>query len=163
MNIDGFWELIGQACREEPSDSDARQRALARLLERLPTEALSLFAEHFDAAIDTAYTWPLWGAAYVIGGGCSDDAFADFRSSLVSRGRAAYEKAVSAPDSLAEMDLGQDEWFHEGFAYVPTQALKKRLGTIKARINPAPAEPIGAPWSEEELPTLFPRLSAKYG
>lgn len=163
MNIDDFWELIGQAYREAPSDSGARERVLARLLEQLPTEALSLFAEHFDASVDTAYTWPLWGAAYVIGGGCSDDAFADFRGSLISRGRAAFEQAMSAPDSLVEIDLDETEWFHEGFAYVPTQVLKKRLGTIRIRSKPAPAEPIGAPWSEEDLPTLFPRLSAKYG
>jgi hypothetical protein len=163
MNIDELWELIGQAYREEPSDSKARERALARLLERLPTETLSGFAGHFDAAIDAAYTWPLWGAAYVIGGGCSDDTFADFRSALVSRGRVAYAQSVSAPDSLAEIDLDETEWFHEGFAYVPTQALKKRLGTIKIRSNPSPTEPIGVPWSEEDLPTLFPRLSAKYG
>ena len=163
MNIDDFWEVIDNAYREAPSDSGARERVLARLLEQLPTEALSLFAEHFDASMDTAYTWPLWGAAYVIGGGCSDDAFADFRGSLISRGRAAFEQAISAPDSLAEINLDETEWFHEGFGYLPTQALKKRLGTVRIGSKPSPTEPSGAPWSDEDLPTLFPRLSARYG
>jgi hypothetical protein len=42
-----------------------------------------------------------WAAAYLIGGGCSDDGFIDFRAGLIAQGHAWYEMAVASPDSLA--------------------------------------------------------------
>lgn len=46
-------------------------------------------------------TWNLWGAAYVINGGCSDDCFEYFRGWLVLQGRETFERALANPDSLA--------------------------------------------------------------
>ena len=45
----------------------------------------------------------LWGAAQLINGSCSDDAFRDFRVWLVGRGRHAYESALKNPDTLADI------------------------------------------------------------
>ena len=51
---------------------------------------------------ERAYTWDLWGAAYVIEDGCSDDCFRDFRAYLISlgphalRGRAARPRRARA-------------------------------------------------------------------
>ncbi|MFD6293827.1 DUF4240 domain-containing protein [Streptomyces sp. NPDC060235] len=41
-------------------------------------------------------------AAYLIGGGCSNDSFMDFRAGLIALGRDWYEKATADPDSLAD-------------------------------------------------------------
>src|SRR5271169_5861141 len=60
------------------------------------------FAVLFDSMMDRAYSYGLWGAAYVIHGGCGDDAFTDFRASLISRGKEAFERAIRDPDSLAD-------------------------------------------------------------
>ena len=48
-----------------------------------------------------AQTWDLWGAAYLVNGGCSDDGFVYFRAWLISQGRAIYTAAVENPDSMA--------------------------------------------------------------
>lgn len=32
------------------------------------------------------YRRDLWAAAYIIGGGCSDDSFIDFRAGLIAQG-----------------------------------------------------------------------------
>ncbi|GAA1585730.1 hypothetical protein GCM10009678_80400 [Actinomadura kijaniata] len=48
-----------------------------------------------------SYRGDLWGAAYLINGGASDDGFDYFRGWLVSQGRAVYEAALADPDSLA--------------------------------------------------------------
>ncbi|MEI5006890.1 DUF4240 domain-containing protein [Streptomyces sp. PmtA] len=46
--------------------------------------------------------WDVRAAAYVIGRGCSDDSFMDFRAGLIALGRAWYERAIGPPDSLAD-------------------------------------------------------------
>ncbi|XIE77187.1 DUF4240 domain-containing protein [Streptomyces sp. SBR177] len=51
---------------------------------------------------DAVYRWDVWAAAYLIGGGCSDDGFMDFRAGLIALGRDWYERAAACPDSLAE-------------------------------------------------------------
>jgi hypothetical protein len=48
------------------------------------------------------YRWDVWAAACLIGGGCSDDSFIDFRAGLIAQGRVWYQKAADSPDSLAD-------------------------------------------------------------
>ncbi|MCF2533984.1 DUF4240 domain-containing protein [Yinghuangia soli] len=56
----------------------------------------------FTELSDAAYRWDAWAAAYLIGGGCSDDSFIDFRAGLTLQGRDWYERALVNPDNLAE-------------------------------------------------------------
>ena len=46
-----------------------------------------------------SYSWNLWGAAYVINGGCSDDGFDYFRAWLIAMGRSVFERAVRDRDA----------------------------------------------------------------
>jgi Protein of unknown function (DUF4240) len=48
------------------------------------------------------YRLALWGAAYLINGGCSDDGFDYFRGWLLSQGHATWQAALADPDSLAD-------------------------------------------------------------
>jgi hypothetical protein len=68
------------------------------------------FAILFDTMMDRAYSYKLWGAAYVIHGGCDNDTLDDFRSSLISRGRSYFERAIADPDSLADEPF-DETWF----------------------------------------------------
>lgn len=162
MNVETFWNLIDRACQSEAESPDETEAALAELLQSLSVADLVAFAHHFDGAMDRAYRWDLWGAAYLIGGGCSDDAFNDFRSSLIARGHKAYEQALADPDSLADVDLDEEAWFHEGFAYVAAAEFDRRGLKTPPRSSPHPAEPEGQAWSEDELEGRFPRLSRKH-
>ena len=51
------------------------------------------------------YRTPLWGAAYVINGGCSDDGFDYFRGWLILQGREVFEHVVADPDVLADLPV----------------------------------------------------------
>ena len=77
--------------------------------------------------MDSAYCWSLWGAAYVINGGCSDDPFVDFRASLISRGRQVFERALSDPDSLADEDFDGSDWFNEGYQYAVADGVRSAV------------------------------------
>lgn len=59
-----FWAIIERAAT--PSDLHSE-------LGTLTEDQLLEFEHHHARYIDQAYTWDLWGAAYVINGGCSDD------------------------------------------------------------------------------------------
>ena len=45
---------------------------------QLPAAEIEAFDRLLYEKIDAAYRWSLWGAAYVINGGCSDDGFEYF-------------------------------------------------------------------------------------
>jgi hypothetical protein len=101
----------------------------------------------------------MWGAPYVIHGGCSDDTFNDFRSSLISRGRACFERAIADPDSLSDEAFDETAWFHEGYQYAVTAGVKAVGGLRPGRQHPD--RPSGEDWVEDDLRELFPRLSIK--
>src|SRR5262245_47282664 len=71
MDEAGFWKIVGDVHDESPDDMDAKSEALKRALSALTAKDALAFRELFDAMMNRAYSWPLWGAAYVINGGCS--------------------------------------------------------------------------------------------
>ena len=157
MDIDGFWAIIQR--------SDSPQH-LHRQLQELSPSDLADFEVHHATQYARSYDWGLWGAAYIIYGGCSGDGFDYFRAWLVSRGREVYERALSDPESLADIDLIGSE---DGEAWMsPTMyVVERRTGTYayvaEDRRPPRPAKPTGEDWDEDELESRFPRLWATFG
>jgi len=162
VQTDDFWKIIDRVHAGNPDDMDAKCEALGAELRKLSEPDLRSFIEHFDDANARAYDWKLWGAAYLIHGGCSDDAFSDFRATLISMGRKFYERALADPDSLADVDYDEDSAFYEGYQYVKNDVAQERLGEIPKRSKPHPARPSGVSWEEDDLPALLPRLSRKF-
>jgi len=169
MTNDQFWALVASSKAASGGTFDGYLQALVWRLSKLRPEEILDFQRIFDEYMDQAYSWDLWGAAYVIGGGCSDDGFTDFRSWLISLGREIYEQALVTPDSLAEVALGpgaEEDAFFEEFAYVASRAYEQKTGQEMTYCRRShPSEPTGQRWAEHgpELSHRFPRLSAKYG
>src|SRR5437868_368255 len=97
MDETRFWKIIDRVRRSEDDPYEAMHAALSRL----SADEIAAFAALYNARIDEAELTNLWGAAYLINGGCSDDGFHYFRVWLVSQGRKVYEAALANPDSLA--------------------------------------------------------------
>ncbi|WP_051327415.1 DUF4240 domain-containing protein [Desulfatibacillum aliphaticivorans] len=163
MNKDEFWQIIEAVHDESDGNMDRKCELLKNRLLKLKDQDLRDFIRHFDSADAFAYTWPLWGAAYVMHGGCSDDSFSDFRATLISLGRKIYEAALADPESLANLDFEYDEDLcYEGFQYVKYDVAEEKLGDIPDRDIPFPDEPSGEEWDEENVDNLYPLLAAKY-
>ena len=145
MNLGDFWEII-----EKGKDSDDPESVLATQLEELEPSEIESFQDHFDSLIDKAYRWDLWGAAYMIGGGCSDDGFIDFRYALISKGKEVYERALENPDSLS--DLGPEaELDNEAFGYVAQQVYEEIKGCDMPRSQRIQSEEsMGEEWDFED-------------
>ncbi|MFJ2774799.1 DUF4240 domain-containing protein [Streptomyces sp. NPDC087300] len=106
MNIDEFWTVIETARTDAASASGNPSQAFASaLVERLAATSKQTILEYqqcFDQLHGAIYRWDIWAAGYLIGGGCSDDAFMDFRAGLIAQGRQWYDRAATAPDVLAQ-------------------------------------------------------------
>jgi hypothetical protein len=102
MDEENFWAIVQSANDISGGSMDRKCDVLRQQISALSKDAALEFGRLFDAMMDKAYHWPLWGAAYAIHGGCGDDSFMDFRASLISRGRQAFERALSDPDTLAD-------------------------------------------------------------
>ncbi|WP_030595559.1 DUF4240 domain-containing protein [Streptomyces fulvoviolaceus] len=101
MDTDEFWNLIETARSNTTADHRFHQAMVALLVYRSPPDILE-YEARFDALHDALYRWDVWAAAYLIGGGCSDDSFMDFRAGLITQGRTWYERAAAAPDRLGD-------------------------------------------------------------
>jgi Protein of unknown function (DUF4240) len=157
-----FWELVQRAHDAAGDDMDRKCEVLKAEVGMLSRNDANDFAIFFDAMMDRAYSWELWGAAHVINGGCGDDTFNDFRSSLISRGRSCFERAIADPDCLADEPFDETAWFYEGYQYAVGDGVKAVAGMRPGRRHPLPDRPSGEAWVEDDLPELFPRLNAKF-
>src|SRR5262249_58406734 len=110
-------------------DQERQLAAVRKQLRKLSPEEVRDFARWLDEKLVGAYTWDLWGAAYLINGGCSDDGFHYFRAWLISRGQAVYEGAVQNPDSLAGLtDPERDDYEFEDLWHIPQDVYKELTG-----------------------------------
>src|SRR5258708_3250267 len=81
-----FWAIIEAGRRRARADPEYQLAAVRKQLLKVLAEEVRDFHRLFNRKLADAYTWDLWGAGYLINGGCSDDGFHYFRAWLISRG-----------------------------------------------------------------------------
>jgi Protein of unknown function (DUF4240) len=161
-----FWRLIAQARQAADGESDDVSHQLQDLLTGLPPQQIVAFDRLRHGLDRRAYTWDLWGAAYVIEDGCSQDCFRDFRAYLISLGRDSYEAALRDPDSLATVvqDAETGDW--ENAENVAPDAYASVTGDdYPLDDSDLSGSPRGTPWDAEDEDTLiarYPRLAARF-
>jgi hypothetical protein len=163
MTLDQFWCVVEKVHHASKGDMDRKCELLDAELRGLPLDEIRSFHAHFYECLDRAYSWELWAAAFIIGGGCSDDKFSDFRSTLISMGRQTFERTLADPQSLADIDYDAETADYEGYQYVPSRVERDLTGGQGfPRSRPRPDEPSGMIWHEDKVADLYPRLAKKY-
>ena len=159
MDNDQFWQIIETAKRKHPEDGELRVEAIRDHLSRLAPHEIIAFDSILDEYLDRAYSWDLWGAIYLMNGGCSDDGFTDFRGWLISRGREVYERAMADPDSLADVfDPSQDDYELQDMLSVAVNAYAVSTGEeMPSRTRTFP-ELAGERWAAKDLHERYPRI-----
>ncbi|MEV7783413.1 DUF4240 domain-containing protein [Kitasatospora sp. NPDC088351] len=107
MNTQQFWKLIEEARSQVPApdNGDAVARRATALLALRPAEEIVAAQQILWNLMADSYRAPLWGAAYMINGGCSDDGFDYFRGWLITQGRATFESVIADPDRLSVLPV----------------------------------------------------------
>jgi Protein of unknown function (DUF4240) len=162
MTLDQFWTIVEDVHRDSSGDMDLKCELLGEWLRQMSLEEVQSFYEHFTDCKYQAYNWELWAAAYIIGHGCSDDAFSDFRSTLISMGREVFERALADPESLADMHYDAEQAHYEGYQYVPFMIYKEMSGREIPNYRGQPKEPSGQNWEESKVGELYPKLARAY-
>ena len=166
MDDAAFWQLTADTRAESGNDTGRQSELLEERLSRLPGPQIVDFGRIRHELDQRAYSWDIWGAAYVIDDGCSDDCFRDFRAYLISLGRDAYEAALRDPDSLAPIvqDAEQGDW--ENADNVAPDAYESATGEdFPADDSDLSGDPSGEPWDDEDQEALvqrYPALAAKF-
>jgi hypothetical protein len=68
MTDERFWEIIQRSYDKSDGDIDGQEEALAEELAPLSPEEIRAFDRIFTEQRRRAFTWGLWGAAYIING-----------------------------------------------------------------------------------------------
>lgn len=126
MEIERFWQLMETS--HVPQDLDEQAEKIRELLSELPAAEVAGFDQTLRRLLNRAYSWDLWGAAYLVSGGCSDDGFEYFRSWLVAQGKDNYERALSNPDSLANIETLEEEVEFEELWHIAEEVYETKTG-----------------------------------
>ena len=128
LNIDQFWDIISDSSKKSENFEGIALCLVNKLVTLDVQEILwgNIFIEYWNLSFKSK----LWAAAFVIEGGCSDDAFMDFRAGLIALGKKIYLNALADPDSLA--DLSIECFSDEMLNYIGKDAYNKKVN------NPRP-------------------------
>lgn len=166
MDETEFWEIVDGTREAAGGDPEDHAELIVERLVRSDPDSVLDFARHFEVRYNRAYRWDLWGAAWVLLGGTSDDAFDYFRCWLIGQGREVFEGAVHDPDSLAELLDDFDEELDgdgEELGYAADEAYEQLTGVVAPDLGipPAPSEPEGTAIDFEDdavMAQRYPRL-----
>ncbi|AKG36176.1 DUF4240 domain-containing protein [Paenibacillus durus] len=180
MTTKYFWELIANSKKHGAEQVEW----LIQELVKKENEEILEFEIKFRNKLEQSYTSSLWGAAFVIMGGCSDDGFDYFRGWLISRGEEVFNQAINNPEFLAEYltedNLQEDEFApqleeilsvsSDAYTYQKTGTFEYNEDTYTDFFNELEArgytfEPIDIKldWEEEDLEERYPLLWDRFG
>ena len=166
MEEKDFWKIIGAASKKAKGVPEEIPDHVATALKRLDAREIIAFDEVMTRLLDEAYRWDLWGAAYLMCGGCADDGFEHFRAWLISRGEAAYRSALEDPDSLASLvdPDGVAEYDCEELLYAASVAHEEKTGEdLPPSRGTRPKAPAGKRWSEDGVEAAYPKIAKAVG
>ena len=162
MEEDAFWSIIEKSRAASRGQYETQIHALEQILVALKPFEIEKFDRRFTELLAASYDWKLWGAAYVINGGCSDDCFDYFRQYLIAHGKEKFYQTLKDPESCADWIKSdeQEEW--EGLQYAAMNAYKQKTGRELPQYNIARFELKGKPFDEETVDKQYPKLAKKF-
>ena len=135
----------------------------------LSNQDLVDFDKFFNQRMRKAFTWDLWGAAFVMAGCNSEDAFIEFRSWLISRGQSDFDKALKCADDMAEFEsiplLNQLYYpFLDDYDLIAGIVFEERNGEELDFVHSGQLQPKGKRFKDKAkfLKTQYPKLFEKY-
>ncbi|MDF7812841.1 DUF4240 domain-containing protein [Hymenobacter sp. YC55] len=177
MDNNEFWWLIDKAKEKSKGNRTLQEQLLISSLTECLLDEIVEFECILREYLIEADDFKIIAAQKIIDGYVIDDPYLYFRCWLIGQGREVFMSALHDPDTLADvMDEPYQDF--EELLYVATAAYEQRTGKKenddKEDVFPrgvASARGLdydfgsftkGDDWTEEQLPTMFPRLWAKF-
>jgi Protein of unknown function (DUF4240) len=170
MDETEFWEIIDSARQDAGGDPEEQADLVVERLTGLDPDSVLDFARHFESRVARAFRWDVWGAAFVLLGGASDEAFDSFRCWLVGQGRHVFEGALHHPDDLATLlDTVRDGIEDDGepLGYAADEAYEQLTGLTMPDLGmDTPLEPEGDAFdfdNDSAMRDRYPKLWERFG
>jgi hypothetical protein len=181
MTANEFWNIIETAHQQADGDQDTQMETLETTLEELEPAELLEFHNFFQEAHTVSYRANLWGAGFLMNGGCSDDGFDYFRGWLIAQGRKVFEAALENPDSLADaipqdaeadfefenediLNLAGRVW--EAKTGLESEAFYAQVKTYRydqAKLGDLELWSTNGDADKKKCPAIYPKLWTKFG
>jgi hypothetical protein len=162
MDLESFWRAVSMARDESGGEADRTAGVLLEVLVEQSIETILGFDRALYELIARSYTRQLWAAAFILNYGTSDDRFEYFVGWLIAQGQEIFEAALFEADSLADVVEAEGAAECESMLYTAQYAYERRtsqeIPTRQRRVPPGDVTLL----KEEELPSLCPRLWAKF-
>lgn len=150
MDDDVFWTLINES-RSEAEGIEEIVDILRDKLERMRASEIRKFQKQLYQKLADLADWDLWALAYIVRGGCSDDAFEYFRAWVVLQGKDYFDLAVKDVASFArEFDWSEDPQA-EDLLYIASEAYENIKLEPMPYITRAKEKMRGMEWIETDL------------
>ena len=162
MNEDEFWKLIDKSRAGANNNYQAQITSLKTILLTLEPSDIEKFDNTFTALLAASYNYKLWGASYVINGGCSDDCFDYFRQYLIGHGKEKFYNTIKDPESCVSWIKSEEEDNWEGLQYSAMEAYKQKTGKEIPKTYQPKFELKGKPFDEETVMKQYPKLAKKF-
>ena len=180
MDRPRLWVMVEAARPAQGWGCTQHAARLVAALAQLPVVEILAYQQIHDQLMAESYHWDLWGAAYLLNFGCSDDGFDYFRGWLLAQGRMVWEAALQDPDGLAELPQVRalapqrrwQSWFWcQDILGVAYEAYERRTGqpvteaTVRGIFGATagPSTPGGERWDpddDQQMCRRYPRLFA---
>jgi hypothetical protein len=162
MEENEFWKLIDKSSAAANNNYQQQISSLKTLLLVLDPSDIEKFGNRFTALLAASYDYGLWGAAYVINGGCSDDCFHYFRVYLIGHGKEKFYQTIKNPETCASWIKSEEEDNWEGLQYAIMDAYKQKTGKEIPKTFQPKFELKGKPFDEETVQEQYPILAKKF-
>lgn len=170
MDKSAFWTLINEA-RSTSDRPDEIAEVIARRLAEASPEAVRAFDGWLWEYLRAMHRRDLWGAAYTIMGGCSEEGFVLFCAWLLTHGESMVHEVVREPDVLADLQWDgapQSAWLLTVAPTVYGQLTGEELPETRPdvqipELRSWPRDRLrNYDWPEDLLEAQYPRLFERF-
>jgi hypothetical protein len=175
INTDKFWIFIDNAVKASNGNDSIKETHLTTELTKLSLDDIRDFEISFRKCVIDADDFKVMAAQKIIDGYVSDDTYLYFRCWLIGQGKTIYTESLKNADYLSTVVNKGDTCNFEEIMYVATKAYSLKTGKKEDETFPRDTAiamgldyDFGAPptkgndWTEDQLPSLLPKLWAKF-
>ena len=157
-----FWELISGARARGPTTVE-QLAILGERLRAFKATDIKRFGSLYARHMRTLYHWNVWALAYAARGGCSDEAFQEFRTWLILQGDPELLEAAVKDPARAAVRVPPDPNLPDGScSWMIEEAYLQRKGAPLELPMTDLDKPKGKEWPEQDFETIFPELVEHY-
>jgi hypothetical protein len=151
-----FWVLI-ESNRIKSNDKIDFIENISNDLENFKSSEIKRFERIFLTKYEELNRWDIWALAYIVRGGCGDDAFDYFKAWVISKGKNTFQAIKQLKIQELKHHFDEDPQFEEILS-LSESVYESKTGELMPLVKVKRQKLIGAEWDENNIELEFPEL-----